>query len=274
MTMDILQRRGAAPISERVWNAIDTAVRKAAVHVLAGRRIADFDGPKGWDYVASRLGTLRPAHSSRTSGKARLSVPEVALLTEIRADFSLPWAVVETFERGGPALETEGAEAAARDVAEAEDQLVFFGNGEQRGFLTSKESPQVSLGDWTHPGRAVADLMAAVDTLDRSGIAGPYAAVLDAQHFNDFWKAQASGCGYPASEQIKERIEAVHRSGVLTGGAMFSLRGGDFVLTVGGDLTVGYRWHDVEALHLFCVETVAAQLLTPEAVCLLTPATS
>jgi uncharacterized linocin/CFP29 family protein len=66
----------------------------------------------------------------------------------------------------------------------------------------------------------------------------------------------------------------VHRSGVLTGGAVFSLRGGDFVITVGGDLTVGYRWHDVEALHLFCLETVAAQLLTPEAVCLLTPSAS
>jgi uncharacterized linocin/CFP29 family protein len=274
MSMDILQRRAAAPISERVWKEIDDAVRKAAVHVLAGRRVADFDGPKGWDFVASRLGTLRPAHSSRSSGSARLSVPEVALLTEIRADFSLPWAVVETFERGGPALETAAAETAARDVAEAEDQLVFFGNGEQRGLLTSKDSPQVTLGDWTEPGRAVADLMAAVDTLDRSGIAGPYAGVLDTKHFNDFWKAQASGCGYPASEQIKERIEAVHRSSVLTGGAVFSLRGGDFVITVGGDLTVGYRWHDVEALHLFCLETVAPQLLTPEAVCLLTPSAS
>jgi uncharacterized linocin/CFP29 family protein len=38
---------------------------------------------------------------------------------------------------------------------------------------------------------------------------------------------------------------------------------------VGGDLTVGYRWHDVDALHLFCVESVAAQVLTPDAVCVL-----
>jgi uncharacterized linocin/CFP29 family protein len=274
MTPDILQRRTAAPISERVWKEIDTAVRKAAVHVLAGRRVADFDGPKGWDYVASRLGTLRPAHTSRSAGSARLSVPEVALLTEIRADFSLPWIAVETFERGAPALETTAAETAARDVAEAEDQLVFFGNGEQAGFITSKESPQVTLGTWTEPGRAVADLMGAVDTLDRSGISGPYTAILDTKHFNDFWKAQASSGGYPASEQIKERIHAVHRSGVLAGGALFSLRGGDFVITVGGDLTVGYRWHDVDALHLFCVETIASQLLTPEAVCLLTPSAS
>jgi uncharacterized linocin/CFP29 family protein len=53
------------------------------------------------------------------------------------------------------------------------------------------------------------------------------------------------------------------------GGAVFSTRGGDFVITVGGDLAAGYRWHDRESIHLFCAETLAAQTMTPEAVCLL-----
>jgi uncharacterized linocin/CFP29 family protein len=96
--------------------------------------------------------------------------------------------------------------------------------------------------------------------------------VLDPQHVNVFWQAQASGCGYPASEQIKERIKDVHRSAVIRGGAVFSCRGGDFLISVGGDLSVGYRWHDLDALHLFCVESVAGRLLTSDAVCLLAPA--
>jgi uncharacterized linocin/CFP29 family protein len=270
MLVDILQRRKAAPVSDRVWAEIDENVRRAAVHVLAGRRIADFEGPKGWDHVATRLGTLRPAEGVRGQGSARLAVPEIALLHEIRADFALPWSAIEAFERGGPALDTEAAEAAARDVAETEDLLVFY--GERGGFLTADKSPRLGLGDWTQPGRAVADLLAGVDTLDRSGIAGPYVAVLDLTHFNEFWQAQASGCGYPASEQIKERIKDVHRSTTIRGGAVFSCRGGDFVISVGGDLSVGYRWHDLDALHLFCVESVAAQLLTPDAVCILTSA--
>ena len=41
------------------------------------------------------------------------------------------------------------------------------------------------------------------------------------------------------------------------------MRGGDFILTVGGDLAVGYRSHDRDALHLFCVETLAPQTLEP-----------
>ena len=46
-----------------------------------------------------------------------------------------------------------------------------------------------------------------------------------------------------------------------------SPRGGDFVLTVGGTWRPATGSHDREALHLFCVETVAAQTLTPQAVC-------
>ena len=270
--MESLHRREAAPFSDRVWKHIDDAVRKAAVHVLAGRRVADFDGPKGWDYVASRLGTLRPAQLTHALSGARLSVPEVALLTEIRSDFALPWAAIEVFERGGP-LETEAAEAAARQAAEGEDRVVLFGNGDGHGLLSSKESPRTTLGDWREPGRAVADLTAAVELLDRAGISGPYAALLDPAHYYEYGKASVEGGGYPASKQLRERMEAVHRAHVLTGGAVVSLRGGDFIITVGGDLTVGYRWHDGEAVHLFCVETIASQLITPDAVCVLSPLT-
>jgi len=267
--MESLHRREAAPFSDRVWHEIDEAVRKAAVHILAGRRVADFDGPKGWDHVASRLGTLRPAPLMTASSGARMSVPDIALLTEIRSDFSIPWAVIETFERGGP-LDTDSAEEAARQVAEAEDRLVLLGAGDGHGLLSSKESPRTALGDWSEPGRAVTDLLGAVEVLDLAGVAGPYAAVLDPAHYYEYWKASTTGSGYPASKQLRERMEAVHRSHVLTGGAVVSLRGGDFIITVGGDLTVGYRWHD-EVIHLFCVETVASRLIQPDAVCVLSP---
>jgi uncharacterized linocin/CFP29 family protein len=50
---------------------------------------------------------------------------------------------------------------------------------------------------------------------------------------------------------------------------MTVLRGGDFVITVGGDFIVGYRAHDDKSVHLFAVETIAAQAFTPEAVCVI-----
>ena len=46
--MDYL-RRQAAPMSERVWKALDDAVVQAARHVLAGRRIATVLWPSGFE---------------------------------------------------------------------------------------------------------------------------------------------------------------------------------------------------------------------------------
>jgi uncharacterized linocin/CFP29 family protein len=86
----------------------------------------------------------------------------------------------------------------------------------------------------------------------------------------DYADLAAANRGYPVTRHTKALVADVHRSLVLRdGGALFSMRGGDSILTVGGDLAVGYRTHDRGALHLFCVETLAPQTLDPEAVCLM-----
>jgi uncharacterized linocin/CFP29 family protein len=263
--MDYL-RRHTAPVSERVWEALDAAVAQAARHVLAARRVATFDGPHGWDHIAVRLGTMTPCGAA--PGRAVVCVPNVVLLSEIRAEFSLPWSSIEMFERGAPVLDTDAAENATREAALAEDRLVFYGDPVGNGLLTGKESPRVRAQDWARPGAIVADLVHAVEMLDERGIPGPYEAVLSTARYYSYLQADESG--YPAARQLRDVLAAVHRSPVILGaGAVFSTRGDDFVLTVGGDLAAGYRLHDREAVHLFCVETIAAQTVTPEAVCVL-----
>jgi uncharacterized linocin/CFP29 family protein len=264
--MDYL-RREAAPLSDRVWHALDEAVAQAARHVLAARRIATFDGPRGWDQVARRLGTMTPC-STRES-RAVVCVPEVVLLSEVRVDFSLPWSSVEVFERGAPILDTAPADAAAREVALAEDRIALYGDPTGNGFLASSESARVKTHDWARPGQLVADMLRAVETLDGLGIPGPYEALLPPPRYYAYLQAPDDS-GYPASRQLRDVFTGVHRANVLReAGAVFSTRGGDFVITVGGDLSTGYRLHDREAVHMFCVETVAPQVVTPEAVCVL-----
>ena len=259
-------RRASAPLSSEVWNAIDHAVVSASRQELAARRIADFEGPKGWDHVADPLGTTRPGPQAR-SGAAR-AVPDVVLLTEIHADFSLPWATVDAFARGARVMDTGPAEQAAREVALAEDDLAFNGGPGSTGFLTGG-GPDVKLGDWSVAAQVAADLIAAVSTLDGRGIPGPYAAVLDPTRFYAYLRAAAERRLSTEADRLEGLIRGIHRSAVIRGGAVFSMRGGDFILTVGGDLTVGYRWHDAADVHLFCVETIGARLVTPGAVCLL-----
>jgi len=256
--MDYL-RRHTAPLSDRVWKALDGAVVQAARHVLAARRIATFDGPRGWEHVATRLGSMTPCRSAE--GQATVCVPDVVL----------PWATVENFERGAPVLDTATAETAARELALAEDRVAFYGDPTGAGFLGSKESPRVTTGEWTRHGRVLADLVKAVETLDAAGIPGPYEAVLAPARYYAYLQA-VDDTGYPTARQLRDVLGAVHRSPVVReAGAVFSTRGGDFVITVGGDLATGYRLHDRDAVHLFCVETLAPQTVTPEAVCVLEP---
>jgi len=267
--MDTL-RRESAPLSERIWKEIDEAVGQAARHVLTARRIASFDGPHGWDQlVASRLGTMTACQTRE--GKATVCRPEVVLLAEVRAEFSMSWTAVELFERGAPRLDTRPAEDAAREVGLAEDRLALYGEPMGGGFLTSPESPRLRAGDWTVPGRMIADVLKGVEMLDTRGISGPYELVLSPARYFQYLQAEGDH-GYPAARQLREVVAAVHRSLVMhDAGAVFSARGGDFMLSVGGDLSVGYRVHDREAVHLFCVETIGAQVATPEAVCVLEP---
>lgn len=175
---------------------------------------------------------------------------------------------IEVYERGAPVLDTGPAEAAAREAALAEDRLAFYGDP-VGGFLTAKDSPRVRAQDWSRGSDLLADLLRAVATLDERGVPGPYEAVLPTARYSTYLQS-VDDSSYPTPRQLKDVLAAVHRSTVVSGaGAVFSTRGGDFVLTVGGDLAVGYRLHDREQVHLFCAETIAAQTVSPEAVCVL-----
>jgi uncharacterized linocin/CFP29 family protein len=263
-------RRDTAPLSETAWKEIDSIAISMAKQTLVGRKISEFDGPRGWNYVGTPLGTFRAVKTTQPSSKVRLSLPDVMFLTEIRRDFTLPWSVIDTFERVGPPLEADPIEEAARETALAEDRIVFYGGQGMPGLLTHKETPRVALSDWSMPGRAVTDLLTAVQRLDEIGIKGPYEAVLSPEHYYSYLRTTVEG-GYPAAKQVGIVIEKVHSSPVIEGAALFSTRGGDFLITAGGDFSIGYRWHDEQAIHLFCVETIAVQLLTPRAVCLIRP---
>ena len=51
---------------------------------------------------------------------------------------------------------------------------------------------------------------------------------------------------------------------------MLSLRGGDFVLDCGQDLSIGYRDHDAEAVRLYVEESITFRVLEPDAAVALT----
>ena len=268
--MDWLKRE-LSPLSKNVWKAVDETAAGMAKQTLVARRVADVEGPRGWDSLAIPLGTYRPLSAKKSEGPARLSVPQVMLMTEIRTEFVLSWASIDIFERGGSTLDNDSIEEAARQTALAEDRHLFYGESEMPGLLSSSKSPRIALSDWSIPGRAVTDLLTAVEKLDELGVKGPYEAVLSPANYYSYLRTSVGGGSYPAAKQLGLAIQKVHSSPVIKRAVLLSTRGGDFRIIIGGDFSVGYRWHDQNNVHLFCVETIAAQLITPEALCMIWP---
>jgi uncharacterized linocin/CFP29 family protein len=58
----------------------------------------------------------------------------------------------------------------------------------------------------------------------------------------------------------------------VNGAVVVSLRGGDFELTIGTDMSIGYQNHTDERVRLYLIETMAFRVLTPEAAVALTHA--
>ncbi len=55
-------------------------------------------------------------------------------------------------------------------------------------------------------------------------------------------------------------------------GVVVSLRGGDFILDVGQDTSIGYLDHTADAVRLFFEESFSFRVTEPEAAVLLRPA--
>jgi uncharacterized linocin/CFP29 family protein len=51
----------------------------------------------------------------------------------------------------------------------------------------------------------------------------------------------------------------------VQGGVVLSLRGGDFVLESGQDLSIGYSSHDADVVRLYIEESFSFRVLEPDA---------
>jgi uncharacterized linocin/CFP29 family protein len=121
--------RDIAPIPARAWEQIDDEARERLTPQLAARRIADFDGPGGWNRAAISLG-----RSERLAGPAGTDPSAVHTrqrrvlpLVEVRVPFTVDRREVEDADRGAPDLELTDLDRAAQAAARLENRAVFHG---------------------------------------------------------------------------------------------------------------------------------------------------
>jgi len=249
--MDIL-KRNLAPITARAWQEVDGAVKSILVARLCGRKIVDVAGPQGLEMAAVNLGSLDVPRQAKNAG-VQYGIRRVQPLVEARANFELGIWNLDDSERGAVAIDLDAAEQAALAMARFEDTAIF--NGFKPGGITG-----LTQLDAHKPLPLKLDAASLLETLARgvmamtdAAVEGPFDLVVGPEVFKILSTQQTSG--YPLRKQVANLIGGgVHYSTVLGGALLVSKRGGDFELTLGQDLGVGFDSRDGGKVTLFVTE--------------------
>jgi uncharacterized linocin/CFP29 family protein len=254
--------RELAPISDQAWAQIEQEAARTARRYLAGRRIADVSGPGG-DALAA-IGTGRIEEVDSLTEGVQTSQRKALRLVQLRAPFTLSRAEIDSVERGAQDADWDPVRAAARQIALAEDLAVFNGypvagiTGIVPGAANTELLLPAELADYP------AVIAGAIGELRAGGVDGPYTAVLSADVYTAL--SQASSHGYPVIQHVRRLLDGeIVWAPALTGAVVLSMRGGDFSLHLGQDLSIGYDSHTSAEVTLYLQETFTFQLLAGEA---------
>jgi uncharacterized linocin/CFP29 family protein len=259
-----LLKREHAPITPEAWKQIDEEAQRVLKLHLAGRKLADFSGPHGWGLAGVNTGRLRHIAKGPVEAVPH-AVRVVQPLVEIRSPFTMKIMDLDYAARGANDLDLDAVIAVAERVARAEDTAVFHGfkDGGITGIVEASPYPPIDVAttlDWP---RAVA---AAKQVLRAAGVDGPYALALGAQAYTEL--AGDSEDGYPLRRRIEENVidgSLVWAPALRGGAVLLSQRGGDYEITVGQDLSIGYAVHDRDTVELYLTESFTFRVLEERA---------
>ena len=262
--------REHAPVTERAWKQIDEEARQRLVPALAARKLVDLSGPHGWEHSAVNLGRTAPV-AAPFGGGLVAEQRRLLALVELRAPFALDRRELSDVDRGAPDVELGPLETAARSIAVAENQAVFHGwqAAGITGIVEASSHEPIALGDDCE--RYPRHVAHAVQRLLEAGIGGPYGMALGSDAYTRVLETSERG-GFPLLEHLREILGGplVWAPGV-EGAVVLSQRGGDFLLELGEDLSIGYSAHDGEKVELYLEESLAFRVLEPDAALPLTP---
>ncbi|QGG94506.1 family 1 encapsulin nanocompartment shell protein [Actinomarinicola tropica] len=256
--------RELAPVSDRAWAEIRDEARSVLRQFMAARKLVELDGPAGWEHDAvptGRTEELAPGPHDGVTGRVRRVQP----LVELRASFELARRELEAVDRGADDPDLEPVADAARRVALAEDAAVFDGyaaGGIDGIASASPHEPIRITDDYEDYPSSVAK---AVAKLKFEGVEGPYAIALGPRCYQGVVETTQRG-GYPVFEHVRHILDGpIVWAPSVNGAVVISQRGGDFELTLGQDVSIGYLSHDDDTVRLYLEESMTFRAIGPEA---------
>ena len=255
--------RELAPISEAAWSEIDKEAKRTLKTTLGARRVVDFSGPLGWHIAALNTGRLEPLANPSPEGQLEVRRRQALSFIELRVPFELQRAELEAVDRGAPAPDLDPLIEAAETIAKAENRGVFHGfrSAGITGICEVAGTPLPLSSNYEAYPAAVAT---AIGRLRDGGVGGPYAIALSERCYTGLTETTKSG--YPVIEHVRRLLDGpIVWTPALEGAVVLSLRGGDFELSVGQDLSIGYLEHDARCVRLYIQESFTFRVLSPQA---------
>jgi uncharacterized linocin/CFP29 family protein len=264
--------RDIAPIPAQAWTELEAEAKERLTPQLSVRRIADFEGPSGWSKSSVDLGRTDPVPGPAGTGSSSMTTHRrrVLPLIEVRVPFTVARAELDNAERGAEDLELDDLDRAVREIALLENCTAFHGWEEAGidGIVPSTPHETIALGKDTsrYPGA----IARAVEQLRRNGIGGPYALAIGPEGYTRIMEATEDS-GYLLVNHLATILGGdVLRTPGLEDAVVLSLRGGDFTLHIGQDISIGYSHHDGDTVHLYLEESFTFRSTEPDAAIALT----
>ncbi len=260
--------RELAPISDAAWAAIEEEASRSFKRNSAGRRLVDVKGPLGLDVDSVTVGHRAKIDSPADGIQAYLR--QAQPLVELKVPFTVTREAVDDVDRGADDSDWDPVVRAAAELAKAEDRAIFTGYQAAgiTGLSEVAPSPITLPGDATDFPDAISE---AINQLRLASVDGPYSLALSAELYG--LVSESTNDGYPIRQHLQRILVdgSIIWAPALQGAALVSTRGGDFELTIGQDVSIGYDSHDGDSVNLYFIESFTFLAFSPEASVTLRP---
>ena len=254
--------RELAPISDSAWAEIEEEAGRSFKRNSAGRRLVDVKGPLGLDTDAVTLG-----HRAKIDAPAdgiEAYIRHTQPLVELKVPFTLSREAIDNVDRGANDSDWDPVVAAAAELARAEDRAIFQGYPAANitGMCEAAAAESIKLpADVADYPEAIS---AAINQLRLASVDGPYSLALSADLYAEV--NETVNDGYPVRQHLQRILDGeIFWAPALTDAVLLSTRGGDFELTIGQDVSIGYDSHNSEAVELYFIESFTYLNYTDEA---------
>ncbi|MFO7969618.1 MAG: family 1 encapsulin nanocompartment shell protein [Bacillota bacterium] len=253
--MDIF-KRNIAPISDMAWEEIDERAEEVINSQLSTRKSVKVNGPFGLSYTTVPTGRLNLVDNNKSNVK--LGLYNNQSLLETRISFELSQWELDNILRGAKDIELDNLEAAAKEIARFEDDVIYNGNKSAniKGLMNeagNKKTIELDSQD------ILSNLSEALIDLKNSFVEGPFNFVVSKSLFKALNKVHGS-------KLLKNIIEdmiggKVIVSEMIKGGLLLPIEHDDIEFTIGQEYTIGYESHDTKNIKLFIMNSFTLRVL-------------